>query len=115
VHTHTLIFSNDDALDWQSVATGIQRKVMTYDDTVMLVKVKFDANAVGTLHQHYHAQITYIAAGSFEVEIEGHKKTLHTGDVFYASPNKWHGVVCKEAGMLIDFFSPYREDFINQR
>lgn len=110
--TQKLAFTPDDSLPWQTVAEGVQRKIMTYDDTVMLVKVKFDANAVGALHQHYHAQITYIAAGSFEVEIEGTKKILNTGDVFYASPNKWHGVVCKEAGMLIDFFSPYREDFV---
>lgn len=112
MNIHQASFTTDDALAWQTVGEGVQRKIMTYDDSVMLVKVKFDTNAVGALHQHYHAQITYIAAGSFEVEIEGNKKIMHTGDVFYASPNKWHGVVCKEAGMLIDFFSPYREDFV---
>ncbi len=105
-------FTTDDVLPWQTVAEGVQRKIMTYDDTVMLVKVKFDTNAVGAVHQHYHAQVTYIAAGIFEVEIDGIKKLLNTGDVFYASPNKWHGVVCKQAGMLIDIFSPYREDFL---
>ena len=112
MNIHQSPFTQDDALPWQTVAEGVQRKIMTYDDTVMLVKVKFDTNAVGAVHQHYHAQVTYIAAGSFEVEVDGTKKILHTGDVFYASPNKWHGVVCKEAGMLIDVFSPYREDFI---
>ncbi len=112
MNIHQSAFTTDDALPWQTVAEGVQRKIMTYDDTVMLVKVKFDTNAVGAVHQHYHAQVTYIAAGIFEVEIDGIKKLLNTGDVFYASPNKWHGVVCKQAGMLIDVFSPYREDFL---
>jgi quercetin dioxygenase-like cupin family protein len=112
MNTHKLTFTQDDAFPWQTVAEGVQRKIMTYDDTIMLVKVKFNANAIGALHQHYHAQVTYIAAGSFEVEVDGVKKILNTGDTFYASPDKWHGVVCKKAGMLIDVFSPYRGDFI---
>ncbi len=112
MNIHQAAFSEDNTLPWTTVGQGVQRKIMTWDDTVMLVKVKFDADAVGAVHQHYHAQVTYIAAGSFEVEIDGTKKILNTGDVFYAAPNKWHGVVCKQSGMLIDFFSPYREDFI---
>ena len=112
MNIHQSSFTKDDTQPWQTVGEGVQRKIMTYDDTVMLVKVKFDANAVGAVHQHYHAQVTYIAAGCFEVEIDGIKKILNAGDVFYASPNKWHGVVCKEAGILVDVFSPYREDFL---
>lgn len=112
MNIHQSAFTTDDAVPWQTVGEGVQRKIMTYDDSIMLVKVKFEKDAIGSLHQHYHAQVSYVAAGSFEVEIEGSKKILHAGDIFYASPNKWHGVVCKEAGILVDVFSPYREDFL---
>ncbi len=105
-------FTTDDALTWQTVGEGVQRKIMTYDDSLMLVKVKFETGAIGSVHQHYHAQVSYVAAGIFEVEMEGEKKTLRAGDVFYAAPHKLHGVVCIEAGMLIDVFNPYREDFV---
>ena len=112
MNIHKAAFTEDDTLPWTTVSEGVQRKIMTYDDTVMLVKVKFETAAVGAVHQHYHAQVTYVAEGSFEVEIDGVKKILKAGDVFYAAPNKWHGVICKESGMLVDVFSPYREDFI---
>jgi quercetin dioxygenase-like cupin family protein len=68
---------------------------------------------VGTLHQHHHSQITHVENGIFEVEIDGEKKILTTGDAFYIPSNVMHGAVCLEAGVLIDIFSPMREDFIN--
>ena len=49
-----------------------------------------------------------------EVEINGGKKILKAGDAFYIPPNVLHGAVCMEPGVLIDIFSPMREDFIGQ-
>jgi len=37
---------------------------------------------------------------------------LNAGDAFYIPPNVLHGAICREAGVLIDVFSPMREDFI---
>ena len=105
-------FITDDSMDWEDVAPGMKRKIMSYDDSLMLVKVAFEKGAVGTVHQHYHTQISFVAAGAFEVEIGGEKKVLKTGDSFHAIPNVLHGAVCLEAGLLIDVFSPMREDFI---
>jgi len=105
-------FVEDKNIDWEDLGEGVSRKVMSYDSRIMLVKVGFVKGAVGTLHHHYHTQISYIESGSFEVEIDGIKQLLHTGDVFHAAPNLIHGVVCLEAGVLIDVFSPMREEFI---
>ncbi len=105
-------FVEDNSIDWETVAPGMQRKIMAYDASVMLVKVKFEKGAIGSLHHHYHTQLSYVAEGVFEVEIDGVKKVLNTGDVFHAAPNLIHGAVCLEAGMLVDIFSPMREDFV---
>ena len=106
-------FVSDESLDWETVAPGMKRKIMAYDKSLMLVKVAFEKGAVGTLHHHYHTQISYVESGSFEVQIDGVKKVLNTGDVFYAAPNLVHGALCLEQGMLIDVFSPMREDFVS--
>lgn len=105
-------FVTDDNMEWESVAPGMKRKIMSYDKSLMLVKVSFEKGAIGTLHKHYHTQISYVVSGKFEVEIDGLKKVLQAGDVFHASPNLMHGALCLEEGMLIDVFSPMREDFI---
>ena len=108
------VFIQDDQKDWEATAPGLKRKIMAYDERVMLVKVAFDKGGVGTLHSHYHTQISHVESGVFEIEISGKKQVLKAGDAFYVPPHAMHGAVCLEAGVLIDVFSPAREDFLGQ-
>ena len=105
-------FIENETIDWEDVETGIQRKVMAYDEKIMLVKVKFETGGIGLLHKHHHSQITQVESGVFEIEIDGDKKILKRGDAYYIPPDTMHGAECIEAGVLIDVFSPMREDFI---
>lgn len=108
-------FLKDAAFDWEVVGEGISRKIMGYDDSIMMVNVQFEKGAIGTLHEHYHSQVTHIAKGCFEVSINGVTQLLNEGDCFYIPPHVQHGVLCIEAGLLIDVFSPIREDFMQQK
>lgn len=109
------VFIENNEIAWEQMDTGIKRKVMAWDDKLMLVKVEFEKGGVGSLHQHYHTQISHVESGVFEVEIAGEKKVLKAGDAFYIPPNTVHGAVCLEAGVLIDVFSPMREDFVTDK
>ena len=106
------LFIENKDLPWEAVDTGVRRKIMAYDDKLMVVKVEFKQGGIGNLHQHHHSQITHVESGTFEVEIGDEKKILTGGDAFYIPPNVMHGAVCLEEGVLIDVFSPMREDFI---
>jgi quercetin dioxygenase-like cupin family protein len=86
---------------------------MAFEEKMMLVRVEFEVGAIGTVHKHHHIQMTSVESGVFEVEIAGEKKILKAGDVFYIPANILHGAACLEAGVLIDVFTPMREDFIN--
>jgi quercetin dioxygenase-like cupin family protein len=109
--TNSLFISNDD-LSWEVLDEKVKRKIVAYEESLMVVKVSFEAGGVGPLHQHMHVQITHVESGVFEVEIDGQKKVLHAGDAFHIPANILHGAVCLEEGVLIDVFSPMREDFI---
>ena len=50
-----------------------------------------------------------------QVFINGERKLLGPGDSFYVEPNLDHGAVCRKAGVLLDVFSPVREDFLEER
>lgn len=106
------IFINDADLSWENTGEGIKRKIMSYNPELMMVKVAFEKDAVGTLHKHPHTQITFIESGKFEVEVENEKRVLKAGDVFHIPSNFIHGVICLEQGTLIDVFNPVREDFL---
>lgn len=105
------MFFKSDA-GWEDVDDKVQRQITGFNDDVMMVNVRFKKGGVGPLHSHRHTQATHIADGMFEVTIAGETKTLQKGDSFFVMPDVVHGVVCLEDGMLIDVFSPMREDFI---
>ncbi|TWW00789.1 cupin domain-containing protein [Chitinophaga pinensis] len=106
------VFIEDKDIPWENPDPGIRRKVMAYNEHLMMVKVEFQQGAVGALHSHYHTQMAHVESGVFEITIDGEKKILKAGDAYYIPPDVVHGAVCLEAGVLIDVFSPYREDFV---
>ena len=109
------IFIKNDHVPWEEIDPGVKRKIMAYDDKLMVVKVQFEKGSIGTIHQHSHSQISHVESGTFEIEINGYTKTLAAGDAFYVPPNVLHGAVCLAAGILIDVFSPMREDLIDNK
>lgn len=108
---HTLI--EDDSVEWLNLGGGIRRKVMAYNDQMMVVKVAFETGGIGELHSHPHTQASFVASGKFEITIDGNTKMLKGGDVFFVPSGQVHGAVCLENGELIDVFNPFREDFIS--
>ncbi len=105
-------FVHDEDLAWETVGEGLRRKIMSYDNNVMMVKVAFEKGAVGSLHSHYHTQISYVESGAFEITIEGKTEVLKQGDTYYIPPRIVHGAVALEVGVLVDVFAPFREDFV---
>ena len=79
---------------------------------MMMVKIDFQKGGIGTPHKHVHTQMSYVESGVFEVTIGDKKQTLKKGDGYYIPSNIMHGAVCLEAGVLIDMFTPMREDFV---
>lgn len=101
-----------DAVEKEDVGGGVTRKIMGYNDSLMVVRVHFEENAVGYTHAHPHSQVAYVESGVFEFTIGDETKTLRAGDCAYVPPDAEHGAICKEEGVLLDIFSPVREDFL---
>lgn len=96
----------------QSVGDGLTRQLFGYNDAILMARVEFEAGAVGAVHSHSHSQVSYVESGEFDVYIDGVEKRLGPGDSFYIHPHLEHGAVCRKAGVLLDVFSPVREDFL---
>ena len=91
---------------------GVTRKVLAYDKDMMLCEMSFEKDAVGQQHTHPHVQSSYILEGSFLFTVDGESKLVTTGDSLYIPSGVTHGVVCMEAGKLLDIFSPMRDEFV---
>ena len=106
------IWTNNQEIATEATGAGACRKILSYTDELMIVENHFEAGAVGALHSHPHTQLTHVLEGSFEFVIDGEKRIVTKGDTLYKTPNIPHGCVCLEKGILLDTFTPCREDFI---
>ena len=108
------VFDKDQEWERTGDPGEVYRKVMGYNDNLMMVKVKFKKGSEGKLHSHPHCQITYVESGAFEFTINGETKIVRAGDVLMKVPNVEHGCKCIEDGVLIDTFTPMRSTFLKK-
>jgi len=96
----------------QSGGENVIRRILAYCDNLMCVENTFEKGAVGKLHSHPHTQITYVVSGEFAFTIDGETKIVKAGDTMLKQDGVIHGCTCLEAGILLDIFTPMREDFV---
>lgn len=108
-------FQVNSDIEWAELGNGVSRQMLGHDGQMMMVKVKFEAGAVGAVHRHPHIQVSYIESGVFELTIGEETRILRQGDGYFVPPDVLHGCLCMEAGVLIDAFTPAREDFLAEQ
>ncbi len=99
--------------EWEQLGPGLSRQILGWDNQIMMVKVKFEKGAIGAPHSHFHTQTSFCHSGKFEFTIDGKKHVIEAGDGLYIAPNLLHSALCLEAGVVLDVFSPVREDFLD--
>lgn len=107
-------FIEEDSQNWEQFGPGLYRKILGYTDQLMVVRVKFDQGGIAAMHAHPHTQSSYIVSGKYEFTVDGEMKVVQAGDGVLIQPNQQHACVCLEPGIVIDVFSPMREDFLRK-
>jgi len=96
------------------LADGINSRILGHGGELMVVENRFAQGAFAPKHTHKHEQAGYIAKGKFEFTIEEEKMILETGDSFYVEANVPHSCIAIEEGIVVDIFTPQREDFLDK-
>jgi quercetin dioxygenase-like cupin family protein len=96
----------------QAVQQGMMRSVLSYGEQVMLVEVSLQRGTQVPTHAHPHEQVTYVIRGSVEFTVADRTEVLAAGESYLFPPGTPHGAEALTDCMLIDAFSPPREDFI---
>jgi quercetin dioxygenase-like cupin family protein len=101
-----------DLGEWVDAEPGVRRRILQAQGRLMLMEVQFAAGAAGYEHNHVHEQISYCIAGRFEYSLDGRAQLLSEGESVYVPSNVRHGAKALEPGILIDVFTPVREDLL---
>jgi quercetin dioxygenase-like cupin family protein len=92
---------------------GGERRILSYGGAMMLAQFSFGAGVQTAIHSHPHEQIGYVVSGAIDLIMDGQAPVhLTAGSSYYVAPNVRHGIVTHEPTVLIDCFTPIREDFL---
>ena len=106
--------------DWSKVPVekpeeGIERQ-MVVGQNVMICRFRFAPFKVTAAHSHRHEQMSLSVQGKVKFILGEEERIVGPGDVLHFPPNFWHGAtMLDEEVVLIDIFSPIREDFLAKK
>ncbi|HEX8141321.1 MAG TPA: cupin domain-containing protein [Pyrinomonadaceae bacterium] len=98
----------------EQIGEGIERQ-MIVGKQLMVCRLRFAPHIVTPAHDHTHEQLTLVERGRVLFTIENEERIAQAGDVLHFPSGCWHGAtMLDEEVVLIDIFTPIREDFLAQ-
>ena len=99
----------------ERVSDGIERQ-MVVGDRMMICRFRFRPFLVTPEHDHPHEQMTLVEMGRVRFRVAGAEHEAVAGDVLLFPSGVEHGAtILDEPAVLVDIFSPPREDFMMPR
>jgi unsaturated pyranuronate lyase len=106
--------SNWDSVPSERIAEGIERQ-MIVGDQLMICRLRFEPFVDTPAHEHPHEQFTIVERGRVRFTIGDQERIAKAGDVLHFPSGCWHGAtMLDEEVVLVDIFTPLREDFLGQ-
>lgn len=102
-----------DTIPIEHIGEGITRQ-MAFGETLMICRLTLRPGTITTAHQHVHEQMTIIEQGRVRFVVGDVEKVFGPGEILLFPSGFWHGAtILDEAVVLLDIFSPRREDFLS--
>ena len=86
-----------------------------HGEKLTLARVHLRKGCAVTPHSHAHEQFTMVESGRLHFVVGGEEVMLQAGDMMLIPPDTPHGVEALEESVVLDFFSPAREDWQSGR
>lgn len=103
-----------DSDRWIPIVEGIRRRTLAAGEKLMQMIVTLDAGAHLPEHQHPHEQISYVLRGRLRFHVAGAPQELGPGQAICLPGGTPHAADVLEDSLVIDTFSPPREDLLAQ-
>lgn len=97
---------------WIEICPGIRRRTVCNGETMYQMRAELKAGSRMPEHTHAQEQIAHVITGKMNLIVRGVPHELAAGAAFYLASNVPHGVETIEDTVVIDTFSPPREDYL---
>ncbi len=80
--------------------------------SITVARIRVLKTAVVPLHSHVNEQISMVESGALRFVFNGEEQIVRGGEVLHIPPGVPHMVEALEDSVVVDLFSPVREDWI---
>ena len=107
-------FSDTGPHRWVPMVDGVQRRTLVHGASMMQMLVRLAAGSYLPEHKHTQEQIAYVIEGRLCFWVAGEPKEVGAGESLYLESDVPHAVDVLETALVLDTFSPPREDLLAQ-
>ena len=97
---------------WIKTAPGVRRRTIAVGDKLFQMLVEFEPGAATASHSHPHEQVIHVLRGKLRLILTDGTVEVCAGESFCLRSNVPHGAEAPVATLVLDSFSPPREDLL---
>ncbi len=106
------MFYQANSEGFKTVLPGVRLKTLTHGERTLFSEFRFDKGAVVPVHTHVHEQTGYVVKGEMRFTVDGQVIIAKAGDCWNLPSNVPHGAVALEESVVVEVFSPVRENYL---
>jgi quercetin dioxygenase-like cupin family protein len=95
----------------EQINDAISRRYLN-GDRVTLARFELKQGGVVPMHVHDNEQVTFVVSGRLRFHMDGREIDVGAGEVFQIPGGLAHEVRVLEDALVVDVFSPVREDWV---
>lgn len=103
--------ANAALVDPVEMFAGVHRKTLAYGERTMICQIIFAPGGDVPLHHHPHEQSGYVLEGTLKLTIGTGLLVLKPGETYVIPGNTPHAAAADEPTVVLDIFSPPREEY----
>jgi len=106
------MFTPADDEGYRELLDGVRMKPLAWGGRTLLAEFRLSAGASIPVHSHPQEQTGTLVSGVLEFFVAGERRVARAGDAWCLAPDTPHGVEVLEDAVVIEVFSPVREDYL---
>ncbi len=104
--------SSRDKVTPVEMLPGLYRRTLAWGEKAMLCEFTAEAGVQVPLHSHPHEQVGMVQSGRVEFTVAGERWIAGPGDAYAIPGGVEHAARFLEPTVLLELFSPPREEYI---
>ena len=103
-------------LAWEKVKKEIMNEKLSrrvvHGEKITVAQLELAKDCTVPVHHHENEQISVVLQGWLKFNLDGREILVHGGEVLVIPSNIPHNVVALEDSIVVDVFSPIRQDWL---